>query len=340
MRMRLVAIAIAGLIASAASSTPRRGNLAVYCSANEHLCSAMAQAFKAKTGVNISVTRKSSGEMLAQMRAEADDPHGDVWWGGEGALHLEAAAGDLTEPYQSPMLWQLHSWAVSFANQSDFRSFGISAEILGYRLNTSLLSDREAPEPRCWSDLVKPGLKGKVQMAEPGSAASYAMMATLVQLMGEEWAFEYLGALHGNVHQRGVPSDPRGRARAGEAPVEVAFLPGAVPVGGAPLKLVAPCEGTGYEIGSMSIIKGARNIINAEMWYDWALSREAQEIALKAKANQIPSNRSAQVSPQARNLVDSKLIDYDFVRYGSPAERDRLLKKWRETIAASAKTLR
>lgn len=338
--MRLIAFAIAGLIASTASSAAKRGNLAVYCSANEHLCSAMAQAFKAKTGVNISVTRKSSGEMLAQMRAEADDPHGDVWWGGGGALHLEAAAGDLTEPYQSPMLWQLHSWAVSFANQSDFRSVGISAEILGYRLNPNLLAARQAAEPRCWSDLVKPELKGQLQMAEPGAAAYYVTLATLVQLMGEEWAFEYLGALHRNVGPYAARSAPLGRAGAGEAPVDVAFLPGAIPVGGVPLKLVAPCEGTGYEIGSMSIIKGARNIINAEMWYDWALSREAQEIALKAKADQIPSNRSAQVSSQARNLVDSKLIDYDFVRYGSPAERDRLLKKWRETIAASAETLR
>jgi iron(III) transport system substrate-binding protein len=332
MRMRLIAFAIATLIASTASSAAKRGDLAVYCSAHEDLCSAMAQAFKAKTGVNITVTRKSAGEMLAQMRAEADDPHGDVWWGGEGALHLQAATGDLTEPYQSPMLWQLHNWAVSFANQSDFRSVGISAEILGYRLNTNLLAAREAAEPRCWSDLVKPKLKGQVQMAEPGSAASYVMLATLVQLMGEEWAFEYLSALHRNVGPHATPSAPR---------VRVTFLPGAVPdLAEAPLKLVVPCEGTGYEIGSMSIIKGARNIINAEMWYDWALSREAQEIALKAKADQVPSNRSTKVSRQARNLVDSKLIDYDFVRYGSAAERDRLLKKWHETIAASAETLR
>ena len=49
-------------------------------------------------------------------------------------------------------------------------------------------------------------------------------------------------------------------------------------VEGAPMKVVAPCEGTGYEIGSMSIIKGARNLDNAKKWYDWALTPEAQEI--------------------------------------------------------------
>ncbi|ODT18933.1 MAG: hypothetical protein ABS54_15735 [Hyphomicrobium sp. SCN 65-11] len=338
--MRLFAIAVVGLIASSASSALRRGDLVVYCSAPEDRCGATAQAFKAKTGVNVSVVRKSSSEALAQIRAEADDPRGDIWWGGESSLHLEAATGDLTEPYQSPMLWQLHSWAVSFANQSDFRSVGISAEILGYRLNTSLLAGREAAEPRCWSDLVKLGLKGQVQMDEPGSsAASFVILATLVQLMGEERAFEYLGALHRNVGLYAVPAAPPGHASAGVAPVEVALLPGNNPVA-APHKLVVPCEGTGFEIGSMSIIRGTKNIINAEMWYDWALSGEAQEIALKVRADQIPSNRSANISPQVRNLVDSKLIDYDFVRYGAAIERNRLLKKWLETIALQPESRR
>jgi iron(III) transport system substrate-binding protein len=44
-------------------------------------------------------------------------------------------------------------------------------------------------------------------------------------------------------------------------------------VSGFPIKVVAPCEGTGYEIGSMSIIAGARNLENAKKFYDWALAR-------------------------------------------------------------------
>ena len=34
---------------------------------------------------------------------------------------------------------------------------------------------------------------------------------------------------------------------------------------GAPLELVVPCEGTGYELGGVSILKGARNIDNAKL---------------------------------------------------------------------------
>lgn len=100
-------------------------------------------------------------------------------------------------------------------------------------------------------------------------------------------------------------------------------------LGGAPVKIVSPCEGTGYEIGSMSIIKGAKNLDNAKKWYDWALTPEAQAIGANAKvAYQVPSNKAAAVPAAAPKLSEIKLIPYDFAKYGSSAERKRLLAKW------------
>jgi iron(III) transport system substrate-binding protein len=61
---------------------------------------------------------------------------------------------------------------------------------------------------------------------------------------------------------------------------------------------VAPCEGTGYEIGSMSIIKGARNLDNAKKFYDWALTPNSQSKAQEVKSFQVPSNKNAKTSPQ------------------------------------------
>ena len=114
-----------------------------------------------------------------------------------------------------------------------------------------------------------------------------------------------------------------------------AVVPG---VGGAPVKIVSPCEGTGYEIGSMSIIKGAKNMENAKKWYDWALTPEAQAIGAQAKVSyQIPSNKSAPVPPQAPKFSDIKLINYDFAKYGSSAERTRLLTKWDKEVSTLPK---
>jgi iron(III) transport system substrate-binding protein len=98
--------------------------------------------------------------------------------------------------------------------------------------------------------------------------------------------------------------------------------------------VVAPCEGTGYEIGSMSIINGARNMESAKKFYDWALSADAQSLALQVKAFQVPSNTGSATSPSAPDLSTIKLIDYDFKKYGSSSERKRLLKKWDDEVYA------
>ena len=155
------------------------------------------------------------------------------------------------------------------------------------------------PEPKCWSDLTKPVYKDEIQVANPNSSGtSYTMLATLVQLMGEDKAFDYLKALHKNVNQYTKSGAAPARAAAiGETLIGITFQHDAVvqAIGGAPVTIVSPCEGTGYEIGSMSIIKGAKNMENAKKWYDWALGAEAQSIGAQAKVSyQVPSNKNAQ----------------------------------------------
>ena len=106
---------------------------------------------------------------------------------------------------------------------------------------------------------------------------------------------------------------------------------------GDPIKPVAPCEGTGYEIGSMSIVKGARNLDNAKKFYDWALTPAAQALAAPAKSYQVPSNKASPVPAQSPKMDQMKLINYDFVKYGSSAERTRLLAKWDKEVKALPK---
>ena len=100
------------------------------------------------------------------------------------------------------------------------------------------------------------------------------------------------------------------------------------------MKPVAPCEGTGYEIGSLSIIKGARNLENAKKFYDWALTPKAQALGAQAKQFQLPSNVATPVSPLSPRTADVKLIDYDFAKYGSATERKRILAKWDREVYA------
>jgi len=162
-----------------------------------------------------------------------------------------------------------------------------------------------------------------------------------VQLMGEDKAFEYLKALHKTVNQYTKSGAAPARAAAtGESMVGITFQHDAVvqAIGGAPVVIVSPCEGTGYEIGSMSIIKGAKNMENAKKWYDWALTPEAQAIGAQAKVSyQVPSNKNAPTPAASPKLSEIKLINYDFAKYGSTAERTRLLTKWDKEVSTLPK---
>lgn len=284
----------------------------------------------------VNMTRKSSGETYAQIRAEAKNPKGDVWWGGTGDPHLQAAEEGLTAEYVSPMRSELNDWALRHAASANDRSIGIYSGALGYGYNTELLEKAGLPEPSCWKDLLDPVYKGHVQMANPNSSGTaYTTLATMVQLFGEDEGFEFMKALHKNINQYTKSgSAPIKAAARGENTIGIVFMHDAVKqaVSGFPIKVVAPCEGTGYEIGGMSLIKGARNLENAKKFYDFALRADIQSRSLEVKAFQVMSNKAAESSPQAPDISKVKLIDYDFAKYGSSAERKRLLKKWDDEV--------
>ncbi len=329
-----LAAATAMLAFGAAANAAEK--LTLYCSPQIEWCQLVIAEFQKATGIKVAMTRKSSGETFAQINAERKNPKGDVWWGGTGDPHLQAAEEGLTQKYNSPMLAKLHPWAQSQANQADNKTFVIYMGALGFGYNTELLAKKGLPVPKCWKDLIKADYKGEVQIANPNSSGTaYTTLATMVQLFGEDGGFDYMKGLHKNVNQYTKSgSAPIKAAARGETTIGIVFLHDAVTqrINGFPIQAVAPCEGTGYEIGSMSIIKDARNLESAKKWYDWALSPAAQKLMPQAKAYQVPSNASVAPPPEAPKVEQIKLIDYDFKKYGSSAERKRLLAKWDKDV--------
>ena len=318
-----------------------QGKLTLYCSSDEAWCQQAKREFEKKTGISVDLTRKSSGETYAQVKAESSNPKGDIWWGGTGDPHLQAAEEGLTDAYVSPTRSQLHDWANRQAVASKVRTVGIYSGALGYGYNEELLKKQNLPVPACWKDLIKPVYKGKIQVANPNSSGTaYTMLATLVQMLGEKEAFDYMKALHANINQYTKSgSAPIKAAGAGETVIGIVFVHDAVAVAeaGFPIKSVVPCEGTGYEIGSMSIVKGSRNLENAKKFYEFALTPEFQNMAKDVKSFQVMSHKDAKSSPKAPDLAKIKLINYDFVKYGSSAERKRLLTKWDTDVSTLPK---
>lgn len=332
-----IGAALVSLAGTASTYTVAADKLTYYCSAQEDWCQLMATGFEEATGIKVNMTRKSSGETLAQIKAESDNPKGDIWWGGTGDPHLQAAEEGLTEVYESSMRGELHDWSLSQAESGGNATIGIYSGALGYGYNEDVLKANNLPAPECWKDLTKPVYKGHVQMANPNSSGTaYTTLATIVQLFGEDEGFDFMKALHKNINQYTKSgSAPIKAAARGENTIGIVFMHDAVKQAatGFPIKVVAPCEGTGYEIGGMSIIKGARNMESAQKFYDWALTADVQSRSLEVNAFQVMSNKTAQSSPMAPDLNKLTLIDYDFTKYGSKAERSRLLKKWDDEVS-------
>lgn len=335
---RSILVGILSTLALPASA--QQGVVNIICGVQVAWCNSVQEAFSRETGITVNMTKKSSGDAFEQLLAESANPKADVWFGGTGDSHLQAAEKDLTLAYQSPNIHLLRDWAVSQAEKANYRTVGIYAGPLGFAYNTQLLEQKKLPVPACWSDLVRPEYRGEVQMANPhSSGTAFMAVATLVQLSGEDRAFKYLKGLHKNINQypREGTSALKNTAQ-GKNTISISFIhdvPGEV-IAGFPIKAVMPCEGTGYEVGSMSIVKGARNIVNAKKFFDWALTAPAQELAAQAKQFQLPANMRAKVDLRVPDISRIRLIKYDFEKYGSPAERYRLLEKWEKEVYSPA----
>lgn len=334
--LTLTTLCTSGLLLS--STAQAKGRLVVYCSATNIMCETATKIFEQKYDVKTSLIRNGSGSTFAKIEAEKGNPQADVWYGGTFDPQSQAGELGLLEKYRSPNIDQIMPQFQDPGKVKGNYSSAIYMGVLGFGVNTERLKKLGIEKvPQCWSDLTDPKLKGEIQIADPqSSGTAYTAIATFVQLWDESKAFDYFKKLHPNISQytkSGIT--PARNAARGESAVGIGFLHDYAleKQQGAPLELIVPCEGTGYELGGVSIIKGARNLENAKLFVDFALSREGQELAWKkGQSHQYLTNTTAEQSPEAFNPNKLKLVNYDFEKFGAADERKRLINKWVEEV--------
>ncbi|HHW7507860.1 TPA: ABC transporter substrate-binding protein [Mannheimia haemolytica] len=336
MKLKKLSLALSTLLLGSffSQSALAEGRLTVYCSATNELCEQEVQAFGKKYDVKVAFVRNGSGSTLAKIEAEKNNPQADVWYGGTLDPHSQAAEMGLLEPYKSPNLEQIIEKFRDPAKLKGNYSSAVYMGILGYGVNLDRIKKLGIEKvPSTWEDLLDPRLAGEIQIADPqSSGTAYTAIATFVQLWGEEKAFDYFRKLHKNISQytKSGITPARNTAR-GETAIGIGFLHDYAieKKNGANIEMTAPTDGTGYELGGVSILKGARNLDNAKLFVDWSLSKEAQELSWqKGNAFQVLTNTTAESSPYALDPKNLNLINYDFEKYGSSEERKRLIDKW------------
>jgi len=324
---------MAGL-AGTATAQEAEDELVVLCTPQEQWCVKMVEEFQAETDIPTSYVRMSSGESLARLRAGAEAPEFDVWWGGPADGQIAANEEGLIEPYISPNA----AGVADTQKDADGVWTGVYVGALGLCVNAKVIEELGLEVPQSWADLLDPALDDNVAMAHPASSGTaYTTFYTQVlRLGGEEAAMEYMKQLHPNILQytkSGSASGPM--AGRGEIAVSVIFSHDCIAnidEGFTDLVTVFPADGTGYEIGAQALIANAAHPNNAKAWIDWALRSDIQEIGPTVRAFQLPTNPEAAVSEHAVDLSQVNLVDYDFQAAGEA--RTRLTELFEDEVAA------
>lgn len=274
---------------------------------------AYVEAFQKESGIEVKFVRLSAGEMTVRVKGEKGHPTAAVMWGGSTDNYIAAMQDDLLEPYQSPSLenipQQYHD------PKKTWNPFYIGA--IGFACNTEWFKKQNMELPKSWKDLLDPRLKGQIMMAHPAtSGTSYTILATILQLFGEEKGWDYMKQLHANIRQYTKSgAAPANSAGLGEAAVAIVFShDGLKPrAEGYPIEVTFPSEGTGYEVGAMALIKGAdpEQTPAAKAFIDWCLSKQGQEVFRENGSNRLPLNTQAAVAEGLTPIEKLPVIKYD-----------------------------
>jgi iron(III) transport system substrate-binding protein len=318
-----MALLVLGLSGSALAAKPV---LHMVTALDQNEAKIYIEAFEKATGITVEWYRMSAGEVVARLRAEAKNPQSSIWFGAPSSEFVAAREAGLLEPYKSPNATYLKAQQ----RDKDWNWTGFYFGAIGFGTNTEFLKKNNLKAPTSWNDLLKPEFKGQISLAYPyTSGTAYTVLATLVQMKGEDAAFEYLKKLDGQVHHYNTPGSACvTQAGLGEIGVGIAFSHDVMAKGiskGYPVTLSFPKEGTGFEIGGMAIVKGGPEPDLAHKFLDWMLTVEAQN--LMQAWFRIPLNPKATVAPGAVTADEVTLFDYDDVSAGK--NQKRLVEKWR-----------
>ena len=319
------------LLVLSATSGFAAESVTVYTTLDEPTARDVFQAFTAESGIDVNWVRLSTGEAVARLEAEKENPQASVWFGGVGLGHIQAKNKGLTTPYDSPAAANI---ADNFKDKDKFWT-GIYAGPLCFESNSLMLEKYKLTAPTSWEEIMEAKYQGHVEMANPGSSGTaYNVLATLVQIFGEDKAFEMLAKLDANIVQyTRSGSAPGKHASIGEVTVAIGYAHDGVKLinEGFPLEITFPSEGTGYEVASISMIKNgpAKEVEAAKKLYDWALGAKAAEMYAKnfvVPFVDVPLAKGAIPISQVKTIMQDDQWAAD--------NKDRLVEKWNSIVGS------
>ena len=337
MFVKLLKAAGAGALLASLLVTPtwaQKTKLTVYTALeNDQLAPFKAEIEKAVPSVDIEWVRDSTGVITARFLAEKDNPKADMIMGLAASSLLAFKKAGLLEAYQPKGVEALRP---AFRSQDgSWTAHDAYVGIICF--NTAEAQKLGLAAPKSWQDLTDSKYKDKLVMPHPASSGTgYLTVAAWLQMMGEAEAWKFMDALHQNMavytHSGSAPCV---QAAKGERVAGIALdMRGArEKTAGAPLEVIAPVEGVGWDMEAYAIVKGSKKLDIAKQVADWAASKAANELYAKYYAivahpevKNVPKNYPAEAEARMAKIDFQKMAD----------ERERVLMEWSKRYEAKA----
>lgn len=277
--------------------------------------------------IKINWVRDSTGVITAKLLAEKNNPQADVVWGLAATSLLVLKTEGMLEPYAPAGLDKLDP---KFRDSDTPPSWvGMDAWVASVCYNTVEGEKLGLTAPASWMDLTKPEYAGHVVMPNPASSGTgFLDVSSWLQIFGEEKGWEYMDALHENIAAyTHSGSKPCKMAASGETVIGVsfAFRGAKSKAAGAPLEIVVPTEGIGWDMEASAIMAGTANEEAAKTLLDWSITPKAMEMYNTGYAVVAIPGIAKPVEHFPEGITDA-MIDNDFEWAAN--NRSAILEEW------------
>ncbi len=277
--------------------------------------------------IEIKWVRDSTGIVTAKLLAEKNNPQADVVWGLAATSLMLLKAEGMTQAYKPKGVEQLDKKFVDGEDPPHWT--GMDAWVAAICVNTVEAKKLNLPMPTSWKDLTKPVYKGHVVMPNPNSSGTgFLDVSSWLQMFGEEGGWQFMDSLHQNIAwYTHSGSKPCRQAGSGETPIGVSFAYRGAKVKnkGAPVEIVMPAEGAGWDMEATTIIKGTKNLEAAKKLVDFSVSKEANQMYNSVYAVVAYPGVAQPVKNYPEN-IGAKMMNNDF--QFAADNRKRILKEW------------
>lgn len=335
-RLKTLPVVVAAALGAALPAWAQKTELLVYTALETDQLKAYTESFnKTNPNIELKFVRDSTGVITAKVLAEKANPQADVILGvSASSLEIFKAEG-LLAPYAPKGFEKLKPTFMDSGKPPAWVGQDVYAATVCY--NTVEGKKKNIPKPESWADLVKPVYKGQITMPNPASSGTgFLSVSGWIQTMGEANAWKYMDKLHENIAQyTHSGSKPCRQSGAGEFVVGISFdfRGNDVKAKGAPVELVFPKEGLGWDIESSGIVKTTKKMDAAKKLMDWVATKEANE----AYAKNFAIVAHPDVKPALPHLpadLEKKLVKNNFAF--AAKNRDKILAEWQKRYDAKS----